>query len=538
MIPWLARVSGSSYDEGRSRQDSGFRFRWILWSLLAILLLCGCATSPSGRVYATPIALQTELDRDVRILTSVRAHLADWENEIVQLRKESDWVSRGYFSAAENDRMENLLFRFVASHGALWDITAAYQDMQTPFEDPVPDAKAHVVSRQASLLLASHSAFLVTEFAGDSVGIEKMNEAFYRSEIPIDTYYRLARDITSKRLARLKRSDAVVTAELADPESALARLTDSDGVYAELVELNAKLQVSAEKRLGAALDVVGRSAPEVIRKTDEVLGDGLYESRAVLFKNVSRIKQPTAHLIRFSDEQKAQVYERIRPGDLILTYTAGYISDVFIPGAFKHGITFVGSPEQRGQAGLDSDGLPAVAPDVRDRLVIHVDQADLEDGKPADMIEAVAEGVIFNNLAHIMDTHINRLLVLRPRLTKTERIDFLIEVFSYLGEEYDFRFDFADSTSQVCTEVIYRAINGKAGIAFDLTIRAGHETLSADDIALYYLGELNELESPRAAFEFVLYAEEDPVKSDHEALILTGEAGVQRLAGLMKSVDE
>jgi hypothetical protein len=224
-----------------------------------------------------------------------------------------------------------------------------------------------------------------------------------------------------------------------------------------------------------------------------------------------------------------------------LTYTAGYISDVFIPGAFKHGITFVGSPEQRGLAGLDSDRLPAVAPDVGDRLVSHVNQANLEDGKPADLIEAVAEGVIFNNLAHIMDTHINRLLVLRPRLTETERIDFLIEVFSYLGEEYDFRFDFADSTSQVCTEVIYRAINGKAGIAFDLTIRAGHETLSADDIALYYLaelGELNELESHRAAFEFVLYAEEDPDKSDHEALILTGEAGVQRLTGLMKSVGE
>jgi hypothetical protein len=64
----------------------------------------------------------------------------------------------------------------------------------------------------------------------------------------------------------------------------------------------------------------------------------------VVFKDVSRLKSPTARLVRFSDEQKARVYGLLRPGDLILTYTAGYSSDVFIPGAFKHGITFVGTP--------------------------------------------------------------------------------------------------------------------------------------------------------------------------------------------------
>jgi hypothetical protein len=148
------------------------------------------------------------------------------------------------------------------------------------------------------------------------------------------------------------------------------------------------------------------------------------------------------------------------------------------------------------------------------------------------MIEAVAEGVIFNNLSRIMDTHINRMLVLRPQLTAEERVDFLIEVFSYLGEEYDFRFDFADSTSQVCTEVIYRAMQGKAGIDFALKVRAGHETLSADDIALYFLDEHPE------AFELVLYAEEGPDGKNHEARILTGNAGVERLRELMKSAGE
>jgi hypothetical protein len=483
-------------------------------------------------VNAAATALRTELEGDVRTLSAVRPHLESIDNEFVELREQGDWVNRGYFSVAENERMEHLLFRFVTSHSALWDIAAAYQNTEASFDDPVLDTKAHVVSSQASLFLASHSAFLVSEFAQDPVAIAEMNEAFYRSEIPRDTYNELARGISSKRLLRLKRAGALSARELADPDSELSRLAASDARYGELVELNEALQTVAEARMRAALETKGSSAPKVARETDEFVGNQIYAARSILFKDVSRLKSPTARLIRFSDAQKAQVHEQLRPGDLILTYTAGYTSDVFIPGAFKHGITFVGSPAQREQAGLIPETLPAVATDARDRLAAHVAQASLDNGKPADMIEAVAEGVIFNNLTHIMDTHINRLLVLRPQLTPAERTDFLIEVFSYLGEEYDFRFDFADSTRQVCTEVIYRGIQGKGEIAFALTARAGHETLSADDIVLYYLNTHPE------AFQFLLYAEEDPEGKDHQALILSGEAGVQRLRELMKSVRE
>jgi hypothetical protein len=359
-----------------------------------------------------------------------------------------------------------------------------------------------------------------------------MNEAFYRSEIPRDTYYELAREITPGRLSRIERAGVLTAEALADPSSELARLAATDARYGDLIARNVKLQRLAEARVRAALDEKQRSSSEPVRETEEFFGRGLYDARAMLFKGVSRLKSPSAELVRFSDEQKAQVLELIQPGDLILTYTAGYMSDVFIPGAFKHGITYVGSPGQREQAGLGAEDLAAAAPDAHERLATHVAQANLDDAEPADMIEAVAEGVIFNNLTHIMDTHINRLLVLRPQLTEAERADFLIEVFSYLGEDYDFCFDFSDSTRQVCTEVIYRAMDGKGGITFALTVRGGHETLSADDIALYYLNE-----HPQA-FQFVLYAEEDPAGADHEARILTGQAGIDRLRGLMASVKE
>ena len=55
-----------------------------------------------------------------------------------------------------------------------------------------------------------------------------------------------------------------------------------------------------------------------------------------------------------------------------------------------------------------------------------------EGGMPADVVEAVAEGVIFNSLDHLLDTHTTRVVALRPKLTEEERRQFLLRVFSLL----------------------------------------------------------------------------------------------------------
>jgi len=118
-------------------------------------------------------------------------------------------------------------------------------------------------------------------------------------------------------------------------------------------------------------------------------------------------------------------------------------------------------------------------------------------------------------------------VVLRPRIDERERSEFLAGVFAYVGDPYDFRFDFADASMQVCTEVIYRALNGKGGIRFELTTRAGHPTLSADDVVNYHL------ETGGDHFNFLLYAEEDPDAGGHRARVLVGDAGAKRLQALM-----
>ena len=54
--------------------------------------------------------------------------------------------------------------------------------------------------------------------------------------------------------------------------------------------------------------------------------------------------------------------------------------------------------------------------------------------------------------------------------------------FFHEGKDYDFSFDFTRSDRMVCTEVIYRALDGLEGTTFPLTLRAGRLTLAAADL--------------------------------------------------------
>ena len=220
---------------------------------------------------------------------------------------------------------------------------------------------------------------------------------------------------------------------------------------------------------------------------DRVAADvsaGLYSARGVLFRDVSRIKRPGTKLLQFSEEQVPEVKASMRPGDIILTFTGGYMSNLFLPGSFKHGVTYIGSVEQRRELGLSDDFLVsrAVDPAQAEALKQCVVRSELPSGEAIDVIEAVAEGVIMNSLAKLMATHVNRMVVVRPALTDGERRDQLLALMQYVGAPYDFKFDFQDDRRQCCTELIYRTINDRGPLDIELVKLKGMWILAADDL--------------------------------------------------------
>lgn len=487
------------------------------------------APAPVSESFATAAARQREAAAELVVL----------RNELSRFATRGTWRERGYFNGSENDSIEGFLLRLVALHSALWGEAERWGGTALALAGGDDRPRAHTLVSHAGWAMADSGSFLVAAFAGDAVAIAKLNEAFYRSEIAAGTYDRLELAFTSdKRDAELGAAWRLHERELRDPTSPLAKLRFTDAVAAALLEETAGLYARAAKQItlireqapGGALYEKSRHerVATLGREALAELGEAGYASRALLFKDVSRIKKPGAHTIRFSADDKRTLHALLQPGDVILTYTAGYISDVFIPGVFKHAITYVGGADERAAVGVSITDAPSFAEPEAARLQESLATDTLADGTPADLIEAVAEGVKFSNLDHILDTHVNRLVVLRPVLADDERAAFVAGVFAFVGDAYDFRFDFVDASRQVCTEVVYRALGDKGGIDFTLTERAGHPTLSADDIVAY------ELTSVDTRFEILLYAEEDADARDHRARLWTGPAARAALAARME----
>ena len=407
-----------------------------------------------------------------------------------------------------------------------------------------------IISLAAGFASLYYEGRLVIAFQNDKVAVDKLNETFYRSDIERDTFRQIRLDCTDTtrngRLEHLENAykcycdsdigDDTIRDDDDDDDQANQEVVDLLPVlYGKIQKITQELVGTSPFHLSALENKlkqtkIAKKAHIAKTKTRDTMED----IRAHTFKGVSRLKSPTSYLIRFSEEQKSDVFSRIKSGDLVFTYTAGYMSSVFIPGQFKHGITYVGSPKDRADVGLNGENVSRHKDSLPEgettKLLeqFQVSTSSLDGELNGDVIEAVAEGVIFNNLEHLMDTHVNRLLVLRPSISSEERTSALIDIFRYLGAKYDFGFDFADSSAVVCTEIIYHAFNGKGEINFELVDHTGHLSLSADDIVDYYL-------SHRTSFDFVLLALEDLESTEHDACIFTGNEGISALETLMES---
>ena len=522
--------------------------RLVPIALVVMTLGVGCSRSNNPAPSHTevgPTVTASVVEADLRVLRSSSAQMDKVVAELQASAQSAPWSSSGFFDAGQQDQIEGLLFRFLACRHALWHLANYHKDNDSHYGDAEALAQSSAIAFNAGFRVILADASLVNAFRSDQVAVDELNEEFYRSRIPPRTYERLLVGVTNEQqLGALRDSFLLYTAELDAPNSVLATIVNRSSAYSDLVNRTKSAAHSADAIVQELVETQSRIVPELdnrlrntrvaklLRSSEGEAGDLLFAARAHLFKGVSRIKNPEAHLIKFSADQKRQVYDALQVGDIILTFTAGYISDIFIPGAFKHAITFVGSVQDRQDAGLLADRLVFLPDAEREVLLKSVGIVTLPSGQDADVIEAVGEGVIFNHLGHIMDTHINRLLVLRPQVSGEKRTEALATVFLLLGDEYDFKFDFADASRQVCTEVVYRALDGKGPIKFSLVERAGHETLSADDIANNYLA------APGTSFDFILFAEEAPDSREHLARILVGEVGASRLAELMDGVKD
>ena len=186
---------------------------------------------------------------------------------------------------------------------------------------------------------------------------------------------------------------------------------------------------------------------------------------------VYRLNQPLITL-----KQIREVQPRLLPGDILLERREWYLSNIGLPGFWSHAALYIGTPEER-HAFFDDESvhkwvqsqdkkasdfeelLRSRFPEACRQMLTHQDPPTYPGQTepatdPVRIIEAISEGVSFHSLEH--SAACDSLVVLRPRLSKTERALALVRAFAYAGRPYDFDFDFSTDAKLVCTELVDR----------------------------------------------------------------------------------
>ena len=523
--------------------------RWLrrLVPLVAVALVisvavkCRCASRPKGGRRAGTVELEdASLAVDLKRLDSFKAALEDMAREMERFQATFTPREKGYFSSREHDLIEQLLFRYLMCRESLWEMIDRYRSYRELFTDESRRTRGFLIGYSAALQLYYYSARLVHTFHDEPQVREKLNEAYFRSRIPAGTYDTVFRGVTNPdHLQRMAAAWQIFVGEAARPGSELHRLRSRNPQYRKIIGDIIRDHRTAEQLEKTILDQTSVLLPNVrnalrhsevaalARSSLQRFGSSLYAIRGLTFTNISRLQNPLKGRIDLIESQLAQIKRLLEPGDVILTFKTGYMSNLFLPGAFKHGLTYVGSPAERRTIGL-GELSGTLRPGERERFEANVRHERITGGHPADLIEAVAEGVIFNSIEKIAEDRIGRLVALRPRLSPEQRLKQLTTIFRFLGCGYDFKFDFNDATYQCCTELIYRSLNGVGPVRFGLVPRMGRQTLSADDVCRCAI-------DPEArAFEVVFLATQAPKRSAGHATILPGSEGLSELGTLLK----
>ena len=236
-------------------------------------------------------------------------------------------------------------------------------------------------------------------------------------------------------------------------------------------------------------------------------------SVAELMGNV-RVRRVGTYLI--TDAQVAELDRALQPGDILLARKNWYLSNVGLPGFWPHGILYLGD-RQKLVAAFTGDPAAAALLAERAGRPVALDEylaerhpthwakyGELRDGHLNRVIEAIAEGVVFNPLEHSSGDY---LVALRPRLDPVDKLQAILEAFGHAGKPYDYEFDFATGHALVCTELIwrsYRPAEGKRGLDIPLVEVVGRKTLPANEIARLFAEESGR---PEAQLEFVYFLE-------------------------------
>ncbi|MDN5280088.1 MAG: hypothetical protein PWR01_4053 [Clostridiales bacterium] len=269
--------------------------------------------------------------------------------------------------------------------------------------------------------------------------------------------------------------------------------------------------------------VAGKPAWKMLGRTilDSSL-DFILPAQKAIFTWVgdSRIRKQKTRLV--SKAMLKKFHAMLKPGDIILERQDWYLSNLFLPGFWPHGIIYLGDRKQLSEF-FDKDKevqnwcrkndcktfLELLEKDFPKASRAYLKGSRIAAHKNV-VIEAISEGVVFNSIEE--SCHADYLAALRPRLRKIDIAKAIHQAFYYFGREYDFRFSFDSEQTMVCTELVSKAYcrQDERGLKLPYTLQMGKYGVTSDSIVETFALEHK---TPQAQMDFVAFAMGLPSKN-------------------------
>ena len=379
-----------------------------------------------------------DLSATARTVCELAAHMDRLRERAITMHREFQTGIRGYFTPSEDDAVLTLWVSYHKTRNALLElIDSIRNEVGEPSEDSVLE---FAVAFAAALVLVDAARFLRDLFGDDELVRRKLNESYLSYGIPEGSFDDIQLSLTNPVNA-LKIRDATTFYDQYHQELTIA-IEGAERLRGLLAVIGSRID---KVRVGPARYVKVRIDVRRRQLNDAVIQGGLmraiYAFQEWGSRAVSSVTTRPGHVPKLPDDISIRLRQLIRPGDVFVTRKDTALTNYFLPGYWPHAALYIGDQQ---------------------------------------VIESLKDGVRQRTLDSPFGN--DAISVLRPTIDASLIETVIQRARTHLGKPYDFDFDFTRSDRVVCTEVVYRSYEGLGGVSFQLSRRAGRQTLSAEDL--------------------------------------------------------
>lgn len=244
----------------------------------------------------------------------------------------------------------------------------------------------------------------------------------------------------------------------------------------KLKEISMEKYSSITSRIGESIEIGFLGAISYFEENTFV---AWFPAQKEVAELVGNTNIPVRHIELIKKEDIDKIKHYLEPGDIFVQRRNWHLSNAGLPGFWKHTAIYVSNMsildeyfEEVTNSTNITNGLKVSNYIEENYPLFYLEFSDGE----LRTIEALGEGVISPTLYE--SAMADYLGVLRPKLSKEEKLDSLLKAIDNFGKPYDFNFDFLTDNTLVCSELFYKSYP----LTNELRVVSGRLVLSTNHI--------------------------------------------------------